>query len=224
MTPRTAIRRAFALVGWALPAGLVLGCALTGKSEAIHPRYFTPERAGDAAQVVKAAPRADLLLRLGSVRAASHLEERLVFRGSDYELGYYPDRRWTEAPQQYLRRRLSRSLFEEHGIRQVLGGPALVLDVELTAFDEARRGARPLARVEATVTLHDERVALWEETLVVERTVKEAPVGEEAAALVTALSEGLSLLVEQVTLRVVKELSALPRPGEARPGPPQGVE
>jgi cholesterol transport system auxiliary component len=211
------------LLAATLAAGLLLGCALTGKSEAIEPRYFTPERAGEPGPIARAEPHSDLRLRLGSVRSAPHLEERLVFRGADYELAYYPDRRWTEAPQRYLRRRLSRALFEEHGVKQVLGGPALVLDVELTAFEEARRGERVIARVEVTVTLHDERVALWEETLIAEQPVKGAVAGEGAAALVSALSEGLRAVVERISERTILELSAR-RPPEAVTPTPLVVE
>jgi hypothetical protein len=73
--------------------------------------------------------------------------------------------------------------------------------------------------VEVTVTLHDERVALWEETLIAEQPVKGAVAGEGAAALVSALSEGLRAVVERISERTILELSARRQPEAVTPTP-----
>ncbi|MEO7328863.1 MAG: hypothetical protein ABI193_09815, partial [Minicystis sp.] len=83
---------------------------------------------------------------------AAYLDERLVYRDSVYELGYYQERRWTEEPSHYLARRLGRVLFEERGIRQVVGGSAPTLEVELTSFEEIRAPKR-VARVRVVARL-----------------------------------------------------------------------
>ena len=141
-----------ALILAALSALFALGCALTSKSDPIVPRYFTPERAGDVDRAAAALHRARRGAAARPRDHASHLDERLVYRDSDYELGYYQERRWTEAPDEYLKRRLARALFEERGLRRVVGGAAATLDVELIAFDEIRAPKR-VARVQVIVRL-----------------------------------------------------------------------
>jgi cholesterol transport system auxiliary component len=186
-----------------------LGCALTSKSKPIAPRYFSPERAGDVAKPGAMSPGAAAELRLGRVDGVSHLEERLIFRDSEYELGYYAERRWTEAPERYLKRRLSRVLFEERGLCHVVGGPAATLDVQLTAFEEIRAPKRT-ARVQASVSLHDQRVVLWEATLTVDQPLSATSKGDVADAAVDALGQALRTVVDQIADRVVDELAARP--------------
>src|SRR5688572_26651074 len=95
-------------------ACLLSGCALLGKSEAFVPRYFSPDTSSHGKPKAASAARADgALLKLGRITAASYLGERIVFRDSNYELNFYEERRWTERPEDYLRRALSRALFEE---------------------------------------------------------------------------------------------------------------
>jgi cholesterol transport system auxiliary component len=185
------------------------GCALLSKSDALVPRYFSLERPGESTSRSERAPGPTGELRLGRVDGASHLEERLVFRNSDHELGYYAESRWTEEPEQYLKRRLARVLFEERGIHHVVGGSAVTLDVQLTAFEEVRAPNR-MARVQVTVTLHDQRVVLWEETLTVEQPVAESSPGALADAVVVALGESLRITVDRIADRVVQELAAVP--------------
>src|SRR4051812_10668550 len=97
-----------AVLVWGISVVAVAGCALTSKSDPIVPRYFSPERSGDTSRRATQPQGPPAELRLGRVDGASHLEERLIFRESDNELGYYAERRWTEAPEQYLKRRLAR--------------------------------------------------------------------------------------------------------------------
>jgi cholesterol transport system auxiliary component len=177
------------------------GCALTSKGEVQTARFFSPEL-----QNTGAANRTDtppVLLRLGQVEAASYLEERMAYRVDDNELGYYDDRRWTEPPEQYLRRALERELFERRGVRRVLSGPAATLDVELTAFEEVR-GAQERVRLALRYDLHDERMSLVVQSLTVEvplppangRDAERAP--RVAAALASALAAAVTKVGDQI--------------------------
>src|SRR5436190_1201966 len=111
------------------------GCALLSKGEALSPRYFSPSLAAQPAPVAEpdAAPRA---LRLCRVEAAAHLEERIAYRISPTELAYYDDRRWTEPPEEFVRRALTVELFERRAFQRVLSGVAPTLDVEVSSFEE----------------------------------------------------------------------------------------
>jgi cholesterol transport system auxiliary component len=185
-------------------AALDAGCALLSKGDTMGLRYFTPERPSDAIRRAE-KPAADAgELRLGRIASTSDLDERLVYRDSEDEFGYYTERRWTEAPEHYLRRRLARVLFEERGVRQVVGGAATTLDVEILAFEEVRAPKRA-ARMQVTMRLHDQRVVRWEETLTVVEPVASTQ-GDVADATVDALGLALRTLVGRIADRTVSEL------------------
>jgi cholesterol transport system auxiliary component len=212
MTPRPS-RLAWLFA--ALTALATAGCALTSKSEPIAPRYFSPERPADAARVKPA--EVPLEVRLGRVYGASYLDERLVFRDSDYQLGYYEERRWTEEPAEYLRRRLARVLFEERGLRHVVGGFGPSLEVELTGFEEIRSPKR-IAREQMTARLEDAHVVRWEQSLTVDQPITEDSTGDPATSMVAAIGVALGSAVDKVADRVVSDLST------PRPAPPPGDE
>lgn len=184
-----------------LGAMALTGCALLGKSEPLVPRYFTPEYDGDAA----AAPvRSDLQLRLGRVEGWSHLRERMVSRNSR-EFFYAEDRRWTERPEIYLRRALSRALFEERGVVEALSGRAITLEVELIAFEELQPSRT--ARMQARMVLRDDRICLLQETITVEQPVAEGVEADRARAVVDALSQALHAGVTRIADHVVAKLA-----------------
>jgi cholesterol transport system auxiliary component len=195
-----------------------LGCALTSKSEAISARYFSPEpdaaSAGPAgkAPAQQSAARASEL-RLGRVEHASYLDERMVYRDSSYELGYYTERRWTESPEEYLKRELSRTLFERRGVRRVLGGAAPTLEVELTAFEEIR-APKHLARVRITAQVEDARVVRWMDTFTVDEPIDDRgdKGGDAASATAAAMGKALRSAVAEVADRVIATLDAPPPP------------
>ena len=210
--------RRFAGILCALAALTTAGCALTSKSVPIAPRYFSSERPADATRSSAKPAGAPLELRLGRITSSSHLDERLVFRDSDYELGYYEERRWTEDPEEYLRRRLGRVLFEERGLRHVIGGMALTLEVELTAFEEIRVPKR-VARVQLTARLQDARLVRWEETLTVDQPIPEDSKGDVADGMVSAIGTALGSVVDRIADRVMTELTATPAPAAPAPLP-----
>jgi cholesterol transport system auxiliary component len=178
------------------------GCALLGKNDPLVPRYFTPELGGDAPQ---APVRSDLQLRLGRVEGWSHVRERMAVRSSARELFYHEDRRWTERPEIYLRRALSRTFFEERGLVASLSGRAVTLDVELIAFEEIEQPHK--ARMQALLVLRDDRIGLLEETITVEQPVAKTEQADEAQAVVDALSQALQAGVTRIADRVVAKLS-----------------
>ncbi len=211
-------RRGAWLLGVAA-ALLAAGCALTSKSEPIAPRYFSPERPADPARASAKPPEIPLDLRLGRVYGSSHLDERLVFRDSDYQLGYYEERRWTEEPAEYLRRRLARVLFEERGLRHLVGGLGPSLEVELTGFEEIRNPRR-VARVQMTARLQDARLVRWEETLTIDQPIPDDSTGDLANSMVAALGVALTTAVDKIADHVVTDLSATPPPAPSSSAPP----
>jgi len=197
----------------------VTGCALLGKSDALTPRYFSPDASSSAAARTPAATGAPLELRLGRVTAAAYLGERIVFRDSNYELSFYEQRRWTERPEAYLRRALSRSLFEDHGVRRIVSGAGPTLEVELTEFAELRL-ERPVARVRATYILYDNRLVQREATVSVELPIAASSADESPEAAVRVMTQALSSAVLQIVEQVLGELAtrAPAAPGPITPG------
>lgn len=209
MTRAPSLRACAALLV-AVPLLGLSDCALTSRGATLTPRYFSPNVAEPAhASPATPAPAAEPALRLGQVEAASHLEERMAYRVSPAELGYYEDRRWTEQPYEYLRRALERELFENRHVRRVVTGAADTLDVELTAFEELRT-PQPHVRLALTFTLHDERESLLERSVVVERALPAGDDAGRAERVAQALGAALGAAVTQVSDAVVPTLHAAP--------------
>jgi cholesterol transport system auxiliary component len=202
--------RARTRIAAAAAASLLGACALTSKSEPLVPRYFSPDylagetaaRAVPASSAGAPAPQ----LRLGDVSGGTHLRERILYRDRDNALGYYEERRWTERPEDYLRRALARALFEERGMQRVVSGAAPTLEVELIGFEEIRAPRRRV-RVQAVIVLHDERVVWMEETVTVERPVRSGAPGD-VGPVVRALSEALRQSVTYIADRVASSVAA----------------
>lgn len=182
---------------------LLTGCALTSKGTSLTPRYFTPLLEQDAPAQRSAIANAGL--RLGMVVPAAHLEQRIAYRVSDTELAYYDDRRWSEPPEELVRRALERELFERRGLARVVSGAAPTLNIDVVGFEELRE--QPLrARVSLHVTLHDERRAQLERTFSVDVPVADG--GDAGPALARAMAGALSGAILQVADATVGELSA----------------
>lgn len=194
------------------------GCALLSKSEPLVPRYFTPELStadtqstgGQAAASTAESYRRPL--RIGRVAATSQLRERIVYRTSAEESGFYQTARWTERPENYLRRALSRALFEQRAFSRAVSGSAPTLQAELVAFEEVR-GPPGRVRLQIVVTLDDDRASRLEQTVTVEHRLpsvtREARAGAVARALGAALREAVERIAEQV-------VAALPPPAPTR--------
>jgi cholesterol transport system auxiliary component len=186
--------------------GSASSCALTGKADALYPRFFSPEiDAAPAPAPARAQP--PLALRLGRVEAASYVEERFAYRVEPSELSYYEDRRWTEPPERYLRRALERELFQRRGIVRTVSGPGTTLDVELTAFEELRSTPRRV-RLVLSFSLHDDRQSQLERRVMIERPLPASAGDASARDVTSALALALSAAVLDVSDQVARELRA----------------
>jgi ABC-type uncharacterized transport system auxiliary subunit len=205
------LAKSAAWLGVMLGLGSLAGCALMSKGEALSPRFFSPTL--EAAPEPSAPESAPLELRVGRIEPASHLEERIAYRVSATELAYYEERRWTEPPEQFVRRALESELFERRGFRRVVSGAAPTLDVEVLSFEELRMGT-PRARLSLLITLRDERRVLFERTLSVEAPLAGSDPGPALAeAMAEALSDATRRVAEQVGTEL--ERQALARDGHA---------
>jgi len=199
---------------------MTAGCALTSKADVMDVRYFTPEHVKPrlTGEGVKRAA-SPLEVRLGRVSSGANLRERIAYRDSAYEIGYYEDRRWTERPETFVRRELGRTLFEERGFRHAVGGVAPTLDAELVSFDEVRLpGDKRAARVQLKVVLYEDYAVLFEDTITVDRPVNGTK--PKIEDVVAAMAEALDVAAEQVADRVATSLAARPVPRTEPAGSP----
>ena len=206
MTAAARAGRARGCLGGLLVLSFLLGqgsgCALMSKAAPLSPRYFSPELEPASPD---SPPKTPLELRLGGIRASVQLEQRIAYRESESELGYYDSWRWTEPPEAYLARALSQQLFEQRGFVHVVAGSAPTLDVELLGFEEVRAGA-PRARVELRLVLRDDRRTLLERTLRVERPLAPGAAEDAPLRLTRALSGALEAALAQLGELVAAEL------------------
>jgi cholesterol transport system auxiliary component len=204
---------------WLIVAAFVVGtsgCALTSKADLVTTRYFTPEVSKPRLASASATPEEAHTpeIRLGRVTSGAHLRERIAYRDSAYEVGYYDDQRWTEHPEIYIRRAITRTLFEQRGFQRVVGGAAPTLDIEVLAFDELRLPSGRAARVELKVVLYESRAIILEETLTIDRPVADNA-GTKIEGVVAAMAEALDIASEQVATKVA--LAIARHPGSATP-------
>lgn len=183
---------------------LLAACALTSRSEPRELRYFAPALAPAAAPVGPTCGR----IRLGRIVAVSNLRLAIQRRIAPVELAAYDTLRWTEPPESYARRALVRALFARP-LEQVLTGPALVIDVELVAFEEVvrpdgradGRSAGPAGRVALRYELRDPQHVVARGDADVTRPARGAAID----AVVDAIGEALTAATDQVADRVVGE-------------------
>ena len=191
-----------------LAALLAQGCALLSRGTPLKPHYYEPPPPQHAAA---AEPLPTCALQLGDVIAEDGLGRSIAFRRSPYEIGFYETRRWSESPENYLRRALERGLFEDARCRRVLADDGPTLDARLLTFEE-RRGQPPSARVAVHVIVHDGSRVLAEATFHAERSF-EASDGDAAFdAFVAAVAHALDEVVAEV-VGLVARASADAEPG-----------
>ena len=187
---------------FALPALLLLSGCFGGAPD--PPRYFKPLQASPAPPGAK--PAEGRRLELSSVSAGEHLRDRIVWRKSDVELGFYDLERWTEAPAVYLQRALATELFERRGLRRATRAPQLTLFVELRAFEEVLL-PKHTARVRIGASLLDaNQTAVWERTFAADRAVK----SEDPEAFARAIGAALTRVVDELAGAVEASAAGLP--------------
>jgi ABC-type uncharacterized transport system auxiliary subunit len=197
-------------ISLALLAGIGGGCLAPGAPERI--RYFRPEiPAGPS--TAPAAPAAatarPVALRLALVRSATHVKDRIVWRTSDVELGFYDTRRWVEPPAAFVERALARELFEVRPLVRALGS-APSLDIEVSQFDEVLSPHEALVALE--VLLVDEKG----QALLGRRIAAARPVsGDDPAAFARAMGQALDDAVKGTAREV--EAALRREPAASRP-------
>ncbi len=172
-------------------------CALTSKAAPIEIRYFSPPTID-----VTPARSARGRVQLGRITSSSHLRYRIVHRRSAVELELSDSLRWTEQPEDYVRRAVSRALFVERGIEHVLGGDTLTLSIEVTAFDHVERAGRHFGCVQLHYQLDDDRSVVAENVITIEREAQSA----EIARIVAAIGEALRAASTELAGHVVARL------------------
>lgn len=186
---------------------LLGGCALTSKATPEEIHYFSPESM-DAHRAARPTEPPLARLRLGRLSSSANLRYRIVHRTSPVAFDAYQTLRWTENPEDYVRRSLSRALFDGGLLEQAVGESAVTLDVEVVAFEEAHRENRHLGRVQLQYRLHDERLVLASGVITVEReatgTGIEPVVSAIGAAMEAATSELAKDVVTDLTARDVR--------------------
>jgi cholesterol transport system auxiliary component len=188
------------LVIVALAAGLY-GCALTSKGTPLDVRTFTPEKVELHQATLPATPPV-AKLRMGDLTSSANLRYAIVHRDSPVEVEPYQTLRWTENPEDYVRRSLSRALFQDRPLTEVVGGPAVTLDVEVIAFEEIRRGERHLGRVQLGYHLHDDRAVLASGVVTTEREAASPAIESVVSAIGDAMNDATSQVAQDVVARL----------------------
>ena len=186
---------------------LLSGCALINKADAVIFRYFTPAGVAPASTADSGKGRGvGLELRLGRVNAATYFKDRIVHRDETREVTYYDELRWTEKPEDYLRRAIGRALFEVEGMRELVGRPGATLEIVLDAFDELR-APRHVAHVEVTWLVRDEQAVRLQHSFSVERPIADVKQTKRPNAIAEAMADALAEAVSTIADGVVNEMS-----------------
>ncbi|MEW6742474.1 MAG: ABC-type transport auxiliary lipoprotein family protein [Planctomycetota bacterium] len=182
-------------------AGLCLQSACMWGGETEQPRYFTVEMGEvTAAAAAPAAPVDEGVpaLKLRRVAAASHLRERMVWRLSEVEVGFWESQRWSELPVAYLERALARELFGGGTLRRVAAGDAPALEAELLAFDEVLAPAHEVVVKVAISLVKSDESFLLERVVASRRPVA----GDEPASMARAMGAALDDVVKEIARAV----------------------
>ena len=181
--------------------GLVVlgGCLLRTPDP---PRFFRPSSAtldaaaGDAADhpATEGIP-----IRLRAVRSEPFLRERIVWRVSQVEYGFYEQRRWIDLPAHYVERALRIRLRSTPGLRLTNDPRAVELHVDVLAFDELL--VPHAANVALAVALEDPvRGRSLERTFGARADIADDAPASMAKAMGQALDEAVAQAVDAVML------------------------
>jgi cholesterol transport system auxiliary component len=190
-------------------------CALTSKSRPLDVRYFSPDMSAITAPVRARTPpfgARPARLRLGRVTAGAHLSYRIVHRTSPVELGIYDDLRWTERPEDYVRRALERELFEARPLVEATDDGVPTLQIEVLAFEEVDRGAARAGRVQLRYRLDGPEDVLASGVITVDRNARGPAMDDIVAAIASALNAASSQLADEMQ-RVLEDHPRSPENG-----------
>jgi hypothetical protein len=140
------------------------------------------------------------VVRLGRVRSASYLRERIAHRESVCEIGFYDDRHWTERPEFHVRRELARKMFQERGLRAAWTLPCGSPRTRAPDLERGRRSAGRAPRVELRYQLQSELAVLDEQTITVDRAI----VGDSFESFVATTSKALGKATDRIADAVAR--------------------
>jgi ABC-type uncharacterized transport system auxiliary subunit len=178
------------------------------------PRFYRPASAAldQAGEAAEAAPTAGMPVRLGSLRSATFLRERIVWRASEVEYGLYEQRRWVELPSRYVRRALVSTLQTTPGVRLAEEPSAARLDVEILAFDEVL-SPKHEAHVALAATVRDGTQKRLDRTFAA-RVAIATPDG-------AATAESMGMALDEAVKEVATATAAALTPASASPKRPR---
>ena len=190
-----------------LLSGVVL--SLLGLMSCLGSQGFTPTRFYSINVASEAAPLAlrtwPVMLGVRPFTAALRYRDRILYRVSDVEVGFYEYARWVEPPEEMVLRAVTERLRQARLFRQVTSAdsvqlPAWILSAEVTRFDEVRGTSASQAECWLRLELRHARteVLLWSGVL-------------QASALLQAetpqgLAQAMSRAVQDVARDLVLQL------------------
>jgi uncharacterized lipoprotein YmbA len=194
---------------------LTAGCLARNAAE---PRFFRPDsvllrESTESADSV-AAPRSTRAVRIRAVVGESFLRERVVWRSSPVEYGFYEQRRWHELPASYVDQALRAAFRKTARVRLSDDVRVPALHVAVTAFDEVLVPAH-VAVAQATASLRDAHGQL----LLERPFAAEMPIaGDDPATMARAMggaldavATGIAEAVGDAVADVAPEKRATPR-------------
>jgi ABC-type uncharacterized transport system auxiliary subunit len=196
---------------WLLAVLMVLGGCLFRNAQ--PPLFFKPGSAMlDAVVPDESDPpaRGGFAIRLRRVQSESFLRERVVWRVSAVEYGFYEQRRWIDLPAHYVERALKTRLRETPGLRLTDDPRAAGLHVDVLAFDEVLKPAHE-ANVALAVELDDAAHGrLLTRTFNVRIGIENDEPASMAKAMGQALDDAVAQVADAVKLRVAEHRASYP--------------
>lgn len=174
------------------------------------PRFYRPASVTLDAADDDNAPAPGVPVRVQSVRSAPFLRERMVWRASGVEYGFYEQRRWSELPTRYVRRALGTALDDTPGVHRGDATATARLDIEILAFDEVL--AAHHAQVVLAVKLRNGAETKLERTFTAETPIT----GDDGAAVAEAMGRALDAVVNEVATAAAHTLAASPAAARRR--------
>jgi uncharacterized lipoprotein YmbA len=190
-----------------LVLALAAGCFTRTAAE---PRFFRPDSAllGDVqAGDPQPAPLQPMrVVRLRAVDGAPFLGERVVWRSSALEYGFYEQRRWHELPASYVERALLAAFRKSARVRVAEDMHVPSLRIVVSAFDDVL-APKHVASVEATASLRD----VHGELLLERPFAAEVAIGgDDPATMAMAMGGALDMVATQIADAVADAAPPLP--------------
>ena len=187
---------------WSWVVLCLMGGCLT-QSERTRVRYYSLNNIETS--VPRAARQWPATLGIRPLTAASRYRDRIFYRLSEVEVGFYPFDRWVEPPEEMVNQLLtelieSSGLFEQVVAAEDVQASAWILSGEVTRFDEVRKPEGRFAACWLRLELRQARTEelLWSEML----TAKVALSDNTPEALAQAMSKAVYDVAVQLISRL----------------------